>query len=231
VVGDCSNTLVLLFWNNVSREPCNLLSNVSCNLQRELAEVWAASKQLPTVGSSQHKDHSQQLQQQPILQDALARLENTRKSNEKRKLSTERKYSSELSSSDQQKSSDVAGGSRDSAAGLWGTQGTLQHEQDHHSVCGSENTPCLRWFPYRVSSTVTAQSPPLGVAPELGGIRVSLHGVSRLNASGSTTAVVQCSAQVQQGPADPSCFSSCLLLILHQHLAVLACRHCRPSQG
>lgn len=133
----------------VCAEPLHAVLGCFLHLQKELAELWAASK--PATGNSLHKDHSQQLQQQPAAQDAVARLESSqRKSNDKRKLSSERKPSSDLSISSQVKGGDAVGGSHDSAAGLWSTQAASKFQGDHGSACGGDSTPCLRWFPYKV---------------------------------------------------------------------------------
>lgn len=139
----------LLCWTD--RIPCIRFPAILV-LQKELAELWAASK----AGESQNKDPSERLQQgDPHVHEALKELDSAaRKSSDKRKFSTDRKPSSDLSSSDKQKGgkgSDAAGGSQDSAAALWSTQAVPQLEQDHTSVCGSDSAPCLRWLPYKVS--------------------------------------------------------------------------------
>jgi hypothetical protein len=134
----------------------SLMANSTCtdvsHLQKELAELWAASKQqTPSLASSQHQQPSQhQLQQQPLLQEALAGLDSARKSNDKRKFSSERKPSSDLSGSGHHKGSEAAGGSQDSGVGPWGVQESHGSDQDSSSACSSDSVGCLRWLPYKV---------------------------------------------------------------------------------
>ena len=125
-------------------------------MQRELAELWAESKQLPTVscpGKEQAQPQQQQAQHLSQLQDAAAsRADATRKSNEKRKASSERS-SSEVNKGS--KLSGSLGGSHDSAAGLWSTQAVPKCDAGpaHSFRDDSDSSACIRWLPFKVRNS------------------------------------------------------------------------------
>lgn len=73
-----------------------------------------------------------------------------------------------------------------------------------------------------------AWSPPLGRTPELVQQMCIHMGLAGQTAWKAQLQLRSASAQVQQGPTGPSCFSSCLLFILHHRLAVMA-DHYRAS--
>lgn len=119
-------------------------SSIAPLLQKELAEVWAASNLQQAPASA----HSASSLQDPSQQ--LEELTQQRKSNENRKLSTDRKLSADLDSNR---------GSQDKGAGLRSSSLAVHKHQDvqQPSGCAAGSPPCLRWLPYKVCVALQQQ--------------------------------------------------------------------------
>lgn len=140
-----------------------------CQTQREVAELWAASRQpsataLPASNNSKDPGQ-QQFGQPPVLQqpaDGEARIEGTaargsteqhtpstdkrKVSTEQRKLSADKRWSMEAQGLPLLPLADRA--SLDSGGAWWTGQsgaGTLPHMPDDES-----HSRCLRWLPFKV---------------------------------------------------------------------------------
>lgn len=124
-------------------------SSLCCSpLQKELAEVWAASKQQQAPASA---NSTGSLQDPTQGLDELTQQQ--RKTNDTRKLSTDRKLSADLSST---------GGSQDKGAALWSSSIAVHKRQDQQqpSGCATDSPPCLRWLPYKVCGAAAAAAVP-----------------------------------------------------------------------